>query len=243
MKTTRIFAKGLATLILTASVALFSLAATAGPKVIDLRPLLRQGGGLHKVSSGRMRAVNLRGLDRSHKAPDLRQFRDVGKRLGVLDGNRRGSSHGGGRYGNGSLHPLNGRDIQDAIGYLDRNYGRNYGRDYGRNYGDRRHDRYDDGYYGDSDREYAHAYRDVGIANAVANVVGTIVSSQPGVVRPYGPTYERQRVILKPGYYEEVREWVPDMTDPRTGDRIMGHYETRQRWVPEVYGYQDIRVP
>ena len=119
-------------------------------------------------------------------------------------------------------------------------FGNPYGGPFGDPYGGR---------HGDSDaKELADAYRDVGIANAVVGLVSVLATSQPTyrepVYREAQPTrhYVREKVILKEGYYEDYKVWVPEQYDSGTKDKVLGHYEMRQRWVPEVYGYRDVQV-
>ncbi len=105
------------------------------------------------------------------------------------------------------------------------------------------------GFGGYSHRDqYAKAYRDVGIANAVVNLIGIIATThqqQRQTVAPPRPSghYEQQRVVLKEAHYETYQAWVPEIYDSRTGRKIGGGYhESRTRLVPEVYGYRDVWV-
>jgi hypothetical protein len=212
-------------------------------------------------------AQNLRGKrDRSSKPGILRDFaprisrdsaprisRDRGPRISRDSAPRIsrdrspgiGSRIPGGRTGSRSSGTPNlnrlGNNLNDLAGALERGYN-NYRNDYYDRDG-----RYRDGYgYGyDSEREYAKAYRDVGIANAIASVLGAVISADQNAryYRSQGGHYERRQVVITPGYYVDERVWVPDFYDPQTRTTIRGHYEMRQRWVPEVYGYQDVWVP
>jgi hypothetical protein len=56
--------------------------------------------------------------------------------------------------------------------------------------------------------------------------------------------YERQRVLVKDGYYESYNVWVPKDRTGLFGLKVIpGHYEARQRWIPPVYEYRDVWVP
>jgi len=115
--------------------------------------------------------------------------------------------------------------------------------------------------------DYAGAYRDVGIANAVVDLFGNlaVMSMQNGPrcapvgvpVAVYAPPqavacpppaaypsghYETERVLVNPGHYEEIKVWIPEGIDPQTGARTGGYYEARQRWIPEVYEYRPVWV-
>ena len=99
----------------------------------------------------------------------------------------------------------------------------------------------------DAAKEYADAYRDAAIANAVVGIVGILAQSaqpvrQPQYQQPTG-RYEQRRVLIREGYFEESKVWVPEQFDSRNQVTVAGHYEIHRRWVPEVYGYQDVWVP
>jgi len=95
------------------------------------------------------------------------------------------------------------------------------------------------------DDSYARAYRDVGIANAVAGVVSTIATQGQ---RTYVPVqtagqYVRQRVVLQPAHYESTRVWIPETFDPNSGQKLGGgFYEARTQLVPETVEYRDVLV-
>jgi hypothetical protein len=55
--------------------------------------------------------------------------------------------------------------------------------------------------------------------------------------------YEDQKLLVKPGHFEEYQVWVPERYDPDLNATFHGHYETRQRWVPDVYEYRKVWVP
>jgi len=140
----------------------------------------------------------------------------IGRALGGLGG----GGLGGGGLGRGRGLGVLGNALRNAPRY-------GYGRQ----------DRYND--------EYADAYRDVGIANAVVNLVGIMVSARQQC-RPQRPAghYQRQRVLVKGGYYEQYQVWIPPVYDRHTGEKVGGGYhETRTRWVPDVYEEREVWVP
>ncbi|NLN94508.1 MAG: hypothetical protein GX130_14570 [Candidatus Hydrogenedens sp.] len=73
----------------------------------------------------------------------------------------------------------------------------------------------------------------------------TSVSSVPVVSpAPSGGYWERRPVVVHPQHYEKYEEWIPPITDARTGEtRGGGYFETRSRLVPERVEYQDVWVP
>lgn len=110
----------------------------------------------------------------------------------------------------------------------------------------------------------AKAYRDVGIANAMVGLVGVMatMSQQPThyvqtpvveavpvavpLAAPIAPMghWERKPVVVQPQHYEQVQQWVPPISDPRTGEVTGGgYYETRSVLVPERVAYEDVWVP
>lgn len=54
--------------------------------------------------------------------------------------------------------------------------------------------------------------------------------------------YEHRRMILRPGHYETYRIWVPREYDRGWRVRVRGHFELRQRWVPDVFGDKEIWI-
>lgn len=96
----------------------------------------------------------------------------------------------------------------------------------------------------------ARAYRDVGLAHAAVGLVGILVSAaQQADYMAAAPApapagyYERQAVVVQPRRYEQYQEWIPELYDPYTGQKLGGgYYETRTRVVPEVIQYRDVRV-
>jgi hypothetical protein len=72
-----------------------------------------------------------------------------------------------------------------------------------------------------------------------------IIQSEPEVrVKIEEPGhYERQRVLVREGYYETYNMWVPKERKGFLGlKKIPGHYEARQRWVAPQYEYRDVWV-
>jgi len=55
--------------------------------------------------------------------------------------------------------------------------------------------------------------------------------------------YEEQRVLVKPGHFEEYKVWVPERYDPELDATFHGHYKTQKRWVPSVYETRKVWVP
>lgn len=107
--------------------------------------------------------------------------------------------------------------------------------------------------YRDSQKESAKAYRDAAIATAAIGVVGTIIGSAisadqhraaPPVAHcPPAGRYVTERVLVREGYHQETRVWVPEYRDPATGAVIRGHHETHVQWVPPVYEERQVWVP
>ncbi len=110
--------------------------------------------------------------------------------------------------------------------------------------------------YRRAEHEMADAYRDVGIANAVVDLLGILVTACPQepravavpVVRtapaavPSGHI-EQQRILIREGHYEQYQVWVPEYVVAATGERVEGHHETRRRWVAPVYQVREVWVP
>jgi len=122
-------------------------------------------------------------------------------------------------------------------------------RAYGNRDRDRYGNRYNDRYR--ADKEYADAMRDAAIANAIVGVVGIIAEAaaapQPVVQQPYvapapAPQYRVERVLVQEGRYEQYQVWVPDTYDRTSGETIKGHYETRERYVPEIWQERHVRI-
>lgn len=156
--------------------------------------------------------------------------------LGGLLNNSRRSSSSRGIKGLGNLLDLGRRAYDNRDGH-------------GGRYGDWYRERHDDRYR--ADKEYADAMRDAAIANAIVGVVGIIADAatgpqmvvrQPCVAPAPAPEYRVERVLVQEGRYEEYRVWVPDRYDRATGEIVKGHYETRQRYVPEVWEERYVRI-
>jgi hypothetical protein len=64
--------------------------------------------------------------------------------------------------------------------------------------------------------------------------------AQPMVAQPSGH-YETRRVLVSEGRTEVYPEWVPEHIDAK-GRHVNGFYETRQRFVPDVYEEQRVWV-
>ena len=107
--------------------------------------------------------------------------------------------------------------------------------------------------YRDAQKDSAKAYRDAAIATAAIGVVGTIIGSAiaadhyraaPPVAHcPPPGRYVTERVLVRDGYHQEQRVWVPEYRDAATGAIIRGHYETHVHWVPPVYEERQVWVP
>ncbi len=113
-----------------------------------------------------------------------------------------------------------------------------------RDYADGRYDHP----FGSRDRRgddaMAKAYRDVGIANAVVNLVGVMVQASQAnpYCQPQGQ-WVRDRVMVAPARYETRQVWIPEMFDPYTGRKTGGgYYETRTEYVPAVYEERSVLV-
>lgn len=247
-----------ALIILSAGLLLSSAALADGSRNLDLLSRVVRGAG--KAAAPRhtrgsatpiLSALAAASHSRSYKAPSDRSLSALGDILGSLS---RSVNQG---YPNYSRQGHSGDFFRNG----------NFPGNFGYSPGD-----YRDGHDRGPDRDYASAYRDVGIASAVANMVGVIVSSQANgpvayqpapvvryeqpapivryvqpapVVRYVQPAghYERRQVLVREGYYEEYEVRVPEFVDPRTNEVIGGHIEIHRRWVPEVYSYQDVWVP
>jgi hypothetical protein len=108
-------------------------------------------------------------------------------------------------------------------------------------------------YWRDHEKAIAKAHRDAVIANALVQVVGILATTSaqsPQAIYAPGPRvvqtpghYETRRVLVREGYWESERVWVPERQDPVTGSIVEGHYELHRRWVPEVYEETQVWVP
>ena len=236
-KTSKIYRYGLIALVVGTGLSLLAPAYADGGRSA-LGPLIRKGA-ITRSTSPRLHLPQ-GALGGAHS-------RNQGSSPFLQGLGRSGSS---GRHG--SLNGLNGLNGWYPGMFLEQFGGGGFGSQFGGPFGGPFGNPYDR--HQDSDaHEYADAIRDVGIANAVVGLVGVIANSQPAyresayrepVYREVQPTrhYVREKVILKEGYYEDYKVWVPEQYDSGTRDKILGHYEMRQRWVPEVYGYRDVQV-
>ena len=164
-----------------------------------------------------------------------RSLRSSNAGLSAVNRNRGGNalSRNNRSAGNGLVNPYNG----NGLGILADAF---------------RESQYDR-YYRDSQKETAKAYRDAAIATAAIGVVGTIIGSAiaadqhraaPPVAHcPPAGRYVTERVLVREGYNQEQRVWVPEYRDPATGALIRGHYETHVQWVPPVYEERQVWVP
>ena len=234
--TKKISRYGLIALVVGTGLSLFTAAYADGGRS-PLGQLVRKGA-VTRSTSPRIHLPQ-RSLSGSHSRNQGSSFLQGLSRSGA--GSRYGSSNG-----------LNGLNGWYPGMFLEQLSGGGYGSSYGGPFGGPFGNPYDRHQRSDA-HEYADAYRDVGIANAVVGLVGVIANSQPvyrepvyrePVYREVQPTrhYIREKVILKEGYYEDYKVWVPEQYDSGSRDKILGHYEMRQRWVPEVYGYRDVQV-
>ncbi|NIA12988.1 MAG: hypothetical protein GWP08_02820 [Nitrospiraceae bacterium] len=105
------------------------------------------------------------------------------------------------------------------------------------------------GRHRDSD-DYADAYREVGFAHAIVNLIGIIAETSTAnrALRQTQPTEPaprlvREKVVVQPGRYEQYEVRIPARYSPNTGQLLGGGYtETRTRWIPEVVQYRDVYV-
>lgn len=214
----------------------FSAALAAPPALADrgsgLRSI-RSGGGGHSIGRA------LGSIGRSHgSSRGSRGLEGLGR---LFDGGRHGSRGSRGLEGLGDLLGRGGYG-----GWGDR--GDRFGRGYGDWFGRDRHRH---------DNDWADAYRDAAIADAVVGITGIIAGAAmapygygqpvypapaPVYVAPPPPRYRTERVLVREGYYEQQDVWVPEFYDRRTGETVRGHYETRQRWVPEVWEERQVQV-
>jgi hypothetical protein len=55
--------------------------------------------------------------------------------------------------------------------------------------------------------------------------------------------WDRQAVLVQPARYEQYQEYIPEIYDPRTGQKTGGgYYETRTRQIPEQVEYREVWV-
>lgn len=209
---------------------------------------LRSSGGSRALQNGLNRVTRSSG--RSFKLPNVSGgIRGGSSRSGLAEGlgrlaERGRTSTGLGRTGNTGLDTF-GKMLGAFGNYAGHGYGHGFG------YGDRH--RYEN--------EMADAYRDAAIANAVVGLVGIMVSAAQqsncttvaatpvstampvAQAAPPPGHWERQKVIVQPEHYETYQEWIPELYDSRTGQKIGGgYYETRTRLVPATFQYKDVWV-
>ena len=200
----------------------------------------RGGGSVSRsrsVSSGRgMRSSGSRGAARTPSRMSSRGRTAGPMRLGAPGRGGRsmgsGSSRGpgglrglGAGFGGGGGGP--GRSLGPLMNGLRQAYGQRWGQD-----------RY-------REDAYADAYRDVGLANAMVNLLGVIVTAGQQYPRqqPAGQ-HVTERVLVKEGHYETYEVQIPPVFDRHTGQQVGGGYtETRTRWVPEVWQERQVWVP
>lgn len=216
---------------------------------------LRSLGSSRLLQSGASRVFQ--NSSRSMKRPSLPStIRDVGSRPNLANGLERLAE---GNHGQGLGRLLEGSRGFGGLGHST-NPGIGAFGEALRAFGD--HSGY--GGYGGWNRyenEMADAYRDAAIANAVVGLVGIMVSAaqqpqcttvaaapisvapMPVAVAPPPGRWERQTVVVEPAHYETYQEWIPEIYDSRTGQKIGGgYYESRSRLVPETYQYRDVWV-
>lgn len=238
----RLFSIGLAVVFVSSSVILSATAAADHPRI---KPDMARAVG-KAVRSGlagnHSRGLRIPAISGNRRGGPVRPFQSTLTDLSTNAG-RHGHSGGGRALNNpGDLvntllnQAYSGRSGHKHRALDDFGYGNSPA------YGPRAVPQYYPEYgYGDP---MAGAYRDVGIANAVVNLLGiALTNGQNRVyVQPAGH-YERQQVLVSPAHYETYQVWIPEVYDPNTGLRTGGYYETRTRIAPDAYGYRDVWVP
>jgi len=168
------------------------------------------------------------------RTPSYSRGRDS-RVTGLPMGNQSGrSADRGGTRGPGHNSPLLSDGAQGYGREALLNALRNYGEYGGAGYGGIPRGGWNQPYqYEDS---MARAYRDVGIAQAVVGLVGIMVSaSQHAQYTNAAPAYGAQPtpVPQQPRQYVQYQEWIPELYDQYTGQKIGGgYYETRTRLAP-----------
>jgi len=252
-----------ATTLLIAAILLFGL--TMQYAAAD-NPLKGSINGLRSVGTSRLIQSGINRVSRnsgsSFKLPNVsNSIRNGGSRSGltrgwerlstndrITEGLGRLSQRGRGQEGLGR----SGNSGMNAFGEMLRGF-ENYA---GRGHGNLPYYGYGDRHHRDND-EMADAYRDAAIANAVVGLAGVLVSAaqqpqypqyapvaaMPVCAAPPAGRWERQAVVVRPAHYETYQEWIPEIYDSRTGQRIGGgYYESRSRLVPETFQYKDVWV-
>jgi hypothetical protein len=208
------------------------------------------------LTAGMLLLVPLAGADRSWKGQmgvrTPRISSPSGPNLSGILRNRGGSGHGSnlssglnqlwGRGSHGAWSGNTGSWNHSNTENLFRSLGNNLPYNYN---GFNRH--YRDQYYHENN-SMAKAYRDVGMANALVGLLGVMVTaaqnSNCATVAPVSNGHwERQAVVVQPERYEQYQEWIPELYDSRSGQKVGGgFYETRTRRVPETIQYRDVWV-
>ncbi|MCC6143095.1 MAG: hypothetical protein IT368_04730 [Candidatus Hydrogenedentes bacterium] len=189
-----------------------------------------------RMPTSSLRSMSNRGMRTAPRistprlSPGASRSRAGSLNRGLSSGSR--GSYGRGNYGLGSRGGAGLPDLLNGLGQyglLDQLYGR------------------EDPYY-EAQKEQADAIRDAAIINGVANILGVVINgamqAPPAQYQaPPQGRYEVQRVVIKEGYWYEYQVEVPDQYDPNSGQKILRHYETRQKWVPPVYEERQVWVP
>ena len=226
--------------------------AVALAAVVALAPTLAYagspfGGGkgirtprIGNVMGGGRSGMNISGLSRGIGRSN--GFSGLSRGLSGLGGSnlgRLGSSNRNHWNSNGSSGLFGSRNNFSGFGGFGGGYGSGWG-----------------GGYHHSHNDFADAYRDVGIATAAVGLVGIIanvaanadqryVTPVPVAVPAPAPAgyWARQAVVVQPERYEQYQEWIPELYDSRTGQKIGGgYYESRTRLVPQVVEHRDVWV-
>ena len=201
------------------------------------------------MGGGRHGGPNLSGLSRGIGRSN--GFSGLSRGLSGLGGSnlgRLGSSNRNHWNNNGSNGVFGGHNNLSGFGGFGRGYGSGWG-GYGSGWG---------GYYDHGHDDFADAYRDVGIATAAVGLVGILTNAAmaadyrcaapapvPVAVAAPAPAgyWARQAVVVQPERYEQYQEWIPELYDLRTGQKIGGgYYESRTRLVPQVVEHRDVWV-
>lgn len=221
-----------AVFVMTAVVAVPEAAADSHGRTLGRA--LRSAGKVSHTQSSRQRSTRMPSLSRGQNS------RSRGSSSGLNSlrnlGQSRGSSRNSSRSGLG-----NWSNIIEGLGALHGGgyggYDEPYGYPWG--YGNRHRD----------EDDMAKAYREVGMVNAMVNLVGVMVMATQqqnvcGTVQQQGPPgqWQREAVVVQPKRYEQYQEWIPELFDPHTGQKSGGYYETRTRLVPEIVEYRDVWV-
>lgn len=189
----------------------------------------RGGMNLSGLSRGIGRSNGISGLSRGLSGLGGRNL----GRLGSSNRNHWNNNGIGGLFGS--------RNNYSGFGGFGGGYGSGWGGGFGSGWG---------GGYRHGHNDFADAYRDVGIATAAVGLVGILTNAalaadyRAAVPAPAPAGYwARQAVVVQPERYEQYQEWIPEIYDSRTGQKIGGGYhETRTRLVPQVLEYRNVWV-